>query len=75
MNGIIVRTLIAMLGLYLASVIVPGVSIAGFGNFLLAAILLGLVNAFVRPIALILTLPITLVTLDVKKRSPSPPAA
>jgi putative membrane protein len=63
MNGIIVRTLIAMLGLYLASVIVPGVSIAGFGNFLLAAILLGLVNAFVRPIALILTLPITLVTL------------
>ncbi len=63
MNGILVRTLIAMLGLYLASVIIPGVSIAGFGNFLLAAILLGLVNAFVRPIAFILTLPITLLTL------------
>jgi putative membrane protein len=63
MNGIIVRTLIAMLGLYLASVIIPGVSIVGFGNFLLAAVLLGLVNAFVRPIAFVLTLPITLVTL------------
>jgi putative membrane protein len=63
MNGIIVRTLIAMLGLYLASVIIPGVSIVGFGNFLLAAVLLGLVNAFVRPIAFVLTLPITLLTL------------
>ena len=63
MNGIILRTLIAMLGLYLASVIVPGVTITGLGNFLLAAILLGLVNAFVRPIAFALTLPVTLVTL------------
>ena len=52
-----------MLGLYLASVIVPGVTITGLGNFLLAAILLGLVNAFVRPIAFVLTLPVTLVTL------------
>ena len=63
MNGIILRTLVAMLGLYLASAILPGVHIVGMGNFLLAAILLGLVNAFVRPIAFVLTLPITIVTL------------
>ena len=63
MNGIILRTLIIMLGLFLASSIVPGVQITGTGSFLLAALLLGLVNAFVRPIAFLLTLPLTLVTL------------
>jgi putative membrane protein len=63
MNGIILRTLITMLGLYLASTLIPGVQIVGTGSFIIAAILLGLVNAFVRPIALLLTLPITIVTL------------
>jgi len=52
-----------MLGLFLASKIITGVSIAGTGTFVLAAILLGLVNAIVRPIALLLTLPLTIVTL------------
>ena len=63
MNGVIFRTLILMLGLFLASAIVPGVSISGAGTFILASILLGLVNVFVRPIAFLLTLPITIVTL------------
>ncbi len=63
MQGIILRTLIFMLGLFLASRIVPGVQISGAGSFVLAAVLLGLVNAFVRPIAFILTLPITIITL------------
>ncbi len=63
MNGIILRTLIIMLGLFLASALVPGVEITGTGSFILAAALLGLVNAFVRPVALLLTLPLTIVTL------------
>jgi putative membrane protein len=63
MNGIILRTLIIMLGLFLASSLIPGVQISGTGNFILAAVLLGLVNAFVRPIAFLLTLPLTIVTL------------
>lgn len=63
MNGIILRTLITMLGLYLASMIIPGVQIVGTGSFIIAAVLLGLVNAFVRPVAFLLTLPITIVTL------------
>ena len=63
MNGILLRTLITILGLLLASTIVPGVTIEGGGTFLLAAILLGLANSFVRPVAILLTLPITLVTL------------
>ncbi len=52
-----------MLGLFLASRIVPGVAIEGTGSFILAAILLGIVNAVVRPLAFVLTLPLTIVTL------------
>jgi len=52
-----------MLGLFLASSLVPGVMINGTGTFILAAILLGLVNAVVRPIAFLMTLPITMLTL------------
>jgi putative membrane protein len=63
MAGIILRTLIIMLGLYLASVLVPGVQIDGTGSMIIAAILLCLVNGFVRPIAFVLTLPLTIVTL------------
>jgi putative membrane protein len=63
MQGIVFRTLITMLGLFLASALVPGVSISGAWTFIFAAVLLGLVNAFVRPIAFVLTLPVTLVTL------------
>lgn len=63
MQGIFVRTLIAMLGLFLASRIVPGIWIEGTGSFILAALLLGLVNAFVRPVMFLLTLPLTIVTL------------
>jgi len=63
MAGIVLRTLIIMLGLYLASALIPGVHIAGTGSIILAALLLCLVNAIVRPIALVLTLPLTVVTL------------
>ena len=52
-----------MLGLYLASALVSGVSISGAGTFILAALLLGLVNAVVRPILVLLTFPVTVVTL------------
>ncbi len=63
MNGIILRTLITILGLFLASSLIPGVTISGTGTFILAALLLGLVNAFIRPIAFLMTLPLTLLTL------------
>lgn len=57
------RMIIAMAGLFLASALLPGVAIEGVGTFILAALLLGLVNAVVRPIAFLLTLPLTIVTL------------
>jgi putative membrane protein len=63
MAGILLRTFITMLGLYLASALLPGVAITGTGSLILAAFLLGLVNGFIRPIAFVLTLPLTIVTL------------
>ena len=65
MQGFFLRTLITILGLLLASAIIPGVAINGTGSVILAAILLGLVNGFVRPIAFLLTLPITIITLGI----------
>ncbi|MBT8066998.1 MAG: phage holin family protein [Gammaproteobacteria bacterium] len=63
MQGIFIRMIIAMLGLFLASQLVSGVNIVGTGTFILAALLLGLVNGVVRPVAFVLTLPLTIVTL------------
>jgi putative membrane protein len=63
MQGILLRTAITMLGLFLASRLLPGVWIEGTGNFFLAAFLLGLVNAIVRPLVFVMTLPLTVVTL------------
>ena len=63
MQGIVIRTLISMLGLFLASRLIPGVWIEGTGSFILAALLLGLVNAFIRPLMFFFTLPLTIVTM------------
>src|SRR5947208_14313903 len=56
MTGFLLRALISALGLWLASVWVTGVRIHGPSTLLLAAVLLGVGNAVVRPSALILTL-------------------
>ncbi|HJQ65103.1 MAG TPA: phage holin family protein [Gemmatimonadales bacterium] len=63
MRGFFTRLVITALGLWLAKTIIPGIVILGWGNLIVAALLLGLVNAFVRPFLFILTLPITILTL------------
>lgn len=63
MVGFLLRWLVSALGLGIASAIVPGMVIEGFWALLGASLLLGLLNAFMRPVLVILTLPITLVTL------------
>lgn len=63
MLGFLLRLLIGALGLWLASELVPGVVVQGAWTLLGAALLLGIVNAIVRPLLVILTLPITVVTL------------
>jgi len=59
----LVRAVFAALGLWVASAIVPGVHVSDTGSLVLAAILLGVVNALVRPVVFILTLPLTVLTL------------
>lgn len=54
---------IAAASLLITAYIVPGFQFDSFGTAAIAALILGLVNAFVRPIVFIFTLPITLVTL------------
>lgn len=63
MAGFLLRTLIGALGLWLAQQIVTGVDVANAGTLIAAAFLLGIANAVVRPVLIILTLPITIVTL------------
>ena len=63
MRGFFFRLIITALGLWAAATIVPGVQITGVGNLVAAALLLGVVNAVIRPILLVLTLPLTVVTL------------
>ncbi|MBN8529449.1 MAG: phage holin family protein [Caulobacterales bacterium] len=58
----IVQAVVTALGLWLASAIVPGVGFTGQWSLIWAAVLLGLVNAIVRPILTILTFPLTVVT-------------
>ena len=59
MAGFLIRLLVGAFGLRL----VPGMHIEGLGNLLLGAFLLGFVNAVVRPIAILLTLPLTVLSL------------
>src|SRR6184192_2540339 len=63
MKGFLFRLVITGLGLWAAETIVPGVHLDGWGNLVVAALLLGVVNAVIRPIILILTLPLTVLTL------------
>lgn len=63
MRGLLIRLAIGAAGLWIASRLVPGMSIEGTRTLVLAAFLLGLVNAIVRPLAIVLTFPITIVTL------------
>lgn len=55
--------LINALALIAVAYLMPGVSVSSFGAALVAALVLGLINAVVRPVLVLLTLPVTLLTL------------
>jgi putative membrane protein len=63
MIGFLLRLLVSALGLWLAAVLVPGIEVYGAWTLLGAALLLGIVNAVVRPLLVILTFPVTILTL------------
>ncbi len=58
----LLRILGTALGLWAATQLVPGIRIRGWASFLVAALLLGIANAIVRPVLVVLTLPVTLLT-------------
>jgi putative membrane protein len=61
--GFLVRVLVNAAVIALAAAFVPGLHLAGAGSALLAGLVLGLINALVRPVLVLLTLPLTLLTL------------
>ena len=63
MRGLLARILITAFGLWMADSILAGISFDDVVALWISALLLGLVNAFVRPVVLFLTLPFTILTL------------
>ena len=61
--GFLFHWLTTALALWVTTEILPGVSVASVSTLLVAALVLGFLNAVVRPILVILTLPITILTL------------
>jgi putative membrane protein len=61
--AILINWLVTAFAVIIAAYLLPGVSVRSFFTALLAALVLGLVNAILRPILVILTLPLTVVTL------------
>jgi putative membrane protein len=59
----IVRVIFAAVGLWIAAQVVPGMRFDSTASLIAAAVLLGVVNAFVRPVVFVLTLPLTVLTL------------
>jgi putative membrane protein len=59
----LLRLVVNTVAVFLAANLVPGIHVAGWGTALLAGLILGFVNAVIKPILFVLTLPFTIVTL------------
>lgn len=59
----LINWLTTTVAILISAYLLPGVSVRSFGAALVTALVLGLINAFVRPILVILTLPLTILTL------------
>lgn len=59
----LVHVLITAASLWLAAVFVPGIGYGGFGSLLLASLVLGVVNALIRPVFKLLSCPVIVLTL------------
>ena len=63
MKGLFIRWLILTAAIYLAARFIDGIEVHGFVPALLAAAALGVLNALLRPVLIILTLPLNILTL------------
>lgn len=61
--GFLLHWLVVALALWVSAYLVPGVTVTSWTALVVAALVLGLVNALVRPVLVILTLPLTILTL------------
>lgn len=60
---LIINILVSALAVLIAAQVLPGVEVTSFTTAIVTAVVLGVINAFVKPILTILTLPISIVTL------------
>jgi putative membrane protein len=63
MRGLLIRWIVQALALALTAYVFQGISIASVWALLVASLLIGIMNAFVRPVLVFLTLPLTILTL------------
>ncbi|MBV8367685.1 MAG: phage holin family protein [Candidatus Eremiobacteraeota bacterium] len=61
--GFLIRLVVNAIALIAVAYVVPGIHVSGIGGALIAALILGIVNAILRPILIILSLPLELLTL------------
>ena len=63
MRGVLLRWLVLTAAILVASWLLDGIRVSGFSPALLAAAVLGVLNAFLRPLVILLTLPVNILTL------------
>ena len=61
--GIIINWVISAIVIFAIAYFLPGVHVANFTSALIAALVIGIINAIIKPVLVILTLPINLLTL------------
>ena len=61
--GLLLIWILNAVALLIVAYVLPGITVASFGSALIAALVLGLLNMLVKPVLVVLTLPITIVTL------------
>lgn len=62
-SGALATWVLSAAAVYLTAWLLPGVNVSGFGRALVVALVIGLLNALVRPVLVVLTLPVTVLTL------------
>ncbi len=63
MTKLVLKWVLNSFALFFVMKLIPGIRIANFTNLMLATLVIGLLNTFLRPIIVLLTLPVTMLTL------------
>lgn len=61
--GFVIRLIVNALALLVVAYLIPGVHVSGIGGAIVAALVLGIVNAILKPILVLLSLPVEIITL------------